>query len=101
MKKQLTIVEKKEQFSLLYFTGQYSQKELTTKLNISVVTANKWAKTLQPHCYMKAKIILSKQLSILLDNPIGNENLIFSYIEHLNLVENMLKIEAVNKKLKL
>jgi hypothetical protein len=50
---------------------------------------------------MKAKIILSKQLSILLDNPIGNENLIFSYIEHLNLVENMLKIEAVNQKLKL
>lgn len=100
MKKQQTIVEKQEQFSLLYFTGKYSQKELAQKINISTVTANKWAKTLQPHCYMKAKIVLGKQLSTLLDNPIGNENLIFSYIEHLNLVENMLKIEAVNKKLK-
>jgi len=76
---------KRKEFEKLYFTGKYSQKEIAEKIGISRQSIVKWVRGLPE------TINLAKELERLSTNPKGNEDLIFRYIENLNLLDTMIR----------
>ncbi|MDH8700857.1 DNA-binding transcriptional regulator LsrR (DeoR family) [Dysgonomonadaceae bacterium PH5-43] len=88
-KKELNI--KKKEFEKLYFTGKYTQKEIAEKIGISKVSIFKWIKDLPATKYIKIRTNLVQELERLSADPQGNEDLIFRYIENLNLLDTMIR----------
>ena len=82
---------KKKEFEKLYFTGRYLQKEIAIELGVSRVSINKWVNDLPEVRYSTIRTKLAKELDRLSTNPIGNEELIFRYIENLNLLDTMIR----------
>ena len=82
---------KKKEFEKLYFTGKYTQKEIAEKIGISKPSITKWVKDLPSTKYIKTRANLARELARLSANPKGNEDLIFRYIENLNLLDTMIR----------
>lgn len=82
---------KKKEFAYLYMSGLYSQKEIAEKINIHKVTINRWYKDLPVIKYDRIKENLIAELERLSANPQGNEDLIFRYIEKIDMLEKMIK----------
>ena len=82
---------KRKEFEKLYFTGKYSQKEIAENIGISRQSIVKWVRDLPETKYSKIRLNLAKELERLSTNPKGNEDLIFRYIENLNLLDTMIR----------
>ncbi len=82
---------KEKEFVKLFLSGKYTQKEIAKMLNISAISANKWAKEIPVVQYTQTRRKLAKELNHLSNHPQGNEELIFKYIEHLNLLDTMIR----------
>jgi len=75
----------------LYLSGDYSQKEIDQKVEISEQTIVQLVKEL-PACRLsRIKVNLFRELEKLSKKPKGNEELIFKYIEHLSLLDDIIK----------
>ena len=85
------ITRKKKEFQKLYLTGKYTQQEIAEKIGVSRVSVNKWINEIPVIKYIKIRNNLSKELERLSLNPNGNEDLIFKYIQNLNLLDTMIR----------
>ena len=82
---------KKKEFEKLYFTGKFMQKEIAEKIGVSRISINKWVNDLPDVRYSIIRANLAKELERLSANPSGSEELIFKYIENLNLLDTMIR----------
>ena len=85
------LIEQKKEFQKLYLTGKYTQSEIAGKLGVSRVTVNQWIKELPITAYLKIRKSLIKELDRLAESPRGNEELIFRYIQHLDILDKMIR----------
>lgn len=86
-----TINDKKKQFQTLFLSGKYTQKEMAEMLGVSRVTINEWVRNYSATSYVRVRKALIKELERLSNTPQGNEDLIFQYIQHLDLLERMIR----------
>ena len=82
---------KRKEFQTLYLSGKYTQAEIATKLGVSRITINQWVKDCPITSYVRARKNLAKELEQLSKTPQGNEDLIFRYIQHLDLLDCMIR----------
>lgn len=83
--------DKKKEFQKLFLTGKYTQQEIADKLNVSRKSINRWVKDSPTIEYIQIRKRLSKELCRLSKNPRGNEELIFKYIQNLDLLDTMIR----------
>ncbi len=83
--------KKKPEFYKLYLSGKYTQKQISTMIGVSEQTLVEWAKEIPMNRYINARVNLAKELERLSLNPKDNEQLIFQYIKHLDILENIIK----------
>lgn len=83
--------DQKKEFQKLFLTGQYTQQEIADKLDVSRTTINKWVNNSPTIVYMQIRKRLSKELDHLSKNPHGNEELIFKYIQNLDILDTMIR----------
>lgn len=82
---------KRKEFQTLYLSSKYTQAEIATKLGVSRITINQWVKDCPITSYVRARKNLAKELEQLSKTPQGNEDLIFRYIQHLDLLDCMIR----------
>ena len=82
---------KRKEFVKLFLTAKFTQKEIADKLGISYVSANKWAQSIPAAQYARIRANLASELEKMSKKPNGNEDLIFRYIEHLNMLDSMIR----------
>lgn len=85
------IEAKKKRFQALFMSGKFTQKEIAEELDVSRVTINQWVKDFPATSYMRTRKHLTKELERLSKTPQGNEDLIFRYIQHLDLLDRMIR----------
>ena len=85
------LADKKKEFQTLFLTGKYTQKEIADMLQVSRVTINQWVKDYPVTTYIRARKSLAKELERLSKTPKGNEEMIFKYIQHLDLLDKMIR----------
>ena len=85
------IDDKKKRFQTLFMSGKLTQQEIANELNVSRVTINQWVRDYPATSYMKARRNLTKELERLSKTPQGNEDLIFRYIQHLDILDRMIR----------
>lgn len=85
------IETKKKRFQELFMSGKFTQKEIANELGVSRVTINQWVKDFSATSYIRARKHLTKELERLSKTPQGNEDLIFKYIQHLDLLDRMIR----------
>lgn len=86
-----SIDNKKKDFQTLFMSGKYTQKEIAERLGVSRVTINQWVRDFPATSYIRTRKALSKELERLSRSPEGNEQLIFQYIEHLDILDRMIR----------
>ena len=82
---------KREEFSVLFMTGKYTQQEMADMLGVSRVTISGWVRKHSVPKYNRIRENLIKELERLSAHPEGKEELIFKYIEHLDQLETMMR----------
>lgn len=82
---------KKKRFQVLFMSGKLTQKEIAEELYVSRVTINQWVKDFPATSYMRTRKHLTKELERLSKTPQGNEDLIFKYILHLDILDRMIR----------
>lgn len=82
---------KEKEFIKLYLSGKYTQVEISKMINVSAITLNKWVKEIPATQYNQIRKKLAKELNRLSSHPEGNEELIFKYIEHINILDTMIR----------
>jgi transposase-like protein len=87
---------KRKEFIKLYLTGKYTLKDIAVKIGISSVSASKWHKEIPAVKYARIRANLSKELERLSQSPNGREELIFNYIDHINLLDTMIRKAKYN-----
>lgn len=85
------LADKKKEFQKLFLTGKYTQKEIADMLQVSRVTINQWVKDYPVTTYIRVRKSLAKELERLSKTPKGNEEMIFKYIQHLDLLDKMIR----------
>ena len=85
------LLNKKKQVEKLLTTGTHTQREISDITGISKVSICKWLKELPTAKYLKIRENLSSELERLSRNPSGKEELIFQYINNLNLLDTMIR----------
>ncbi|MDE6164186.1 MAG: helix-turn-helix domain-containing protein [Muribaculaceae bacterium] len=86
-----SIKDKKKRFLTLYLSGEYKQEEMAQKLNVSRVTISKWMRDDPTTLYIRIRKNLTRELDKLSQNPTGKEELIFQYIQHLDILDRMIR----------
>lgn len=86
-----TLADKKKEFQRLFMTGKYTQKEIADMLQVSRVTINQWVRDYPATTYIRVRKSLAKELERLSKTPNGNEEMIFKYIQHLDLLDKMIR----------
>ncbi len=87
----MDLCEKKKEFQRLLLSGKYTQTEISQKLQVSRVTINQWVKTLPATSYIRIRKNLIKELDRLSQSPQGNEEMIFKYIQNLDILDRMIR----------
>lgn len=87
----MDLCEKKKEFQRLLLSGKYTQTEISQKLQVSRVTVNQWVKTLPATSYIRIRKNLIKELDRLSQSPQGNEEMIFKYIQNLDILDRMIR----------
>lgn len=82
---------KRKEFQTLFLSGKYTQKEIAAKLGISRVTISQWVKDCPVTSYIRTRKSLTRELERLSKKPQGYEDLIFRYIQHLDLLDRMIR----------
>lgn len=82
--------ERKE-FLKLFLTGKYTQQEIADKIGVSRGAVNRWIQEEPSSAYLIIQKRLTKELDRLSQNPKGNEELIFQYIQNLNMLDTMIR----------
>ena len=82
---------KKKEFQKLFLSGKYTQQEIANILQVSRVTINQWVKDYPATAYIRIRKSLTKELERLSKSPAGNEEMIFKYIQHLDLLCKMIR----------
>jgi putative ATPase subunit of terminase (gpP-like) len=85
------LADKKKEFQKLFLTGKYTQKEIADMIQVSRVTINQWVKDYPVTTYIRVRKSLAKELERLSKTPKGNEEMIFKYIQHLDLLDKMIR----------
>lgn len=85
------IDDKKKRFQTLFMSGKLTQQEIADELNVSRVTINQWVRDYPATSYIKTRRNLAKELERLSQSPQGNEDLIFRYIQHLDILDRMIR----------
>lgn len=86
-----TLADKKKEFQRLFMTGKYTQKEIADMLQVSRVTINQWVRDYPATTYIRVRKSLAKELERLSKTPNGNEEMMFKYIQHLDLLDKMIR----------
>lgn len=86
-----TLADKKKEFQKLFLTGKYTQKEIADMLQVSKVTISQWVRDNPATTYIRIRKSLAKELERLSKAPNGNEEMIFKYIQHLDLLDKMIR----------
>lgn len=86
-----TMDDKKKRFQTMFMSGKYSQTEISKELGVSRITINKWVHDSPVTYYIRVRKALTKELERLSKTPQGNDSLIFQYIEHLDLLDRMIR----------
>lgn len=60
-------------------------------IQVSRVTINQWVKDYPVTTYIRVRKSLAKELERLSKTPKGNEEMIFKYIQHLDLLDKMIR----------
>lgn len=82
---------KREEFSVLFMTGKYTQQELADMLGVSRVTISGWTRKHSVPMYNRVRENMIRELERLSAHPEGKEELIFKYIEYLDRLETMIR----------
>ena len=85
------LADKKKEFQKLFLTGKYTQNEIADMIQVSRVTINQWVKDYPVTTYIRVRKSLAKELERLSKTPKGNEEMIFKYIQHLDLLDKMIR----------
>lgn len=83
--------EQKKECQKLFMTGKYTQQEIADKVGVTRQSVSRWLNESPTVSYYKVRKRLSEELERLSLNPSGNEELIFKYIENLNLLDTMIR----------
>lgn len=83
--------DKKKEFQTLFLTGKYTQQEIADKLGVCRTSISRWINESPTASYMQIRKRLSKELDRLSKHPQGNEELIFKYIQNLDLLDTMIR----------
>lgn len=83
--------DKKKQFQAMFLSGKYTQKEIADKLGVSRVSISHWVRDAPITSYIRIRKNLTKELEQLSEAPRGNEELIFKYIQHLDILDRMIR----------
>lgn len=83
--------EQKKVFQKLFLTGKYTQQEIADKLGVCRKSISRWINESPTVTYIEIRKRLSKELDRLSKNPQGNEELIFKYIQNLDLLDTMIR----------
>lgn len=86
-----SIIDKKKEFQKLFLTGKYTQQEIADILDISRISISRWINDSPTTSYIQIRKRLSKELDRLSKTPCGNEELIFKYIQNLDLLDTMIR----------
>lgn len=86
-----SIKDKRKRFLTMYLSGNYKQEEMAQKLNVSRVTISKWMRDDPTTLYIRIRKNLARELDRLSQNPSGNEEMIFQYIQNLNILDSMIR----------
>jgi hypothetical protein len=78
--------KKRLEFEKLYVTGKYSQKEIAKRIGLSEPV-----RELPITKYSKIRANLCAGLERLSQNPSGKEDLVFQYIDKINLLDTMIR----------
>ena len=60
-------------------------------LQVSRVTINQWVRDYPATTYIRVRKSLAKELERLSKTPNGNEEMMFKYIQHLDLLDKMIR----------
>ena len=82
---------KKNEFTKLFLSSKYTQKEIAEKLGISEQTICEWARSIPALKYDKIRSNLATEVEVLSRSPKGNEDLIFKYIDYLERIDTMIR----------
>lgn len=85
------LLQKKKEFQKLLMQGKYTQQEIADKLQVSRVAINKWVKNLPVTTYIRVRKNLVKELDRLSEHPQGNEEMIFKYIQNIDILDRMIR----------
>lgn len=85
------LLQKKKEFQKLLMQGKYTQQEIADKLQVSRVAINKWIKNLPVTTYIRVRKNLVKELDRLSEHPQGNEEMIFKYIQNIDILDRMIR----------
>ncbi|MCL1942952.1 MAG: hypothetical protein FWF54_05320 [Candidatus Azobacteroides sp.] len=83
----------KKEFTSLFLTGKYTQKDIAIKLGIAEATAGRWAKEIQPLKYFTIRKNLTNELEILSKKKSYKENadLISCLITDIERIDNLIR----------
>ena len=83
--------DKKKEFQKLFLTGKYTQQEIANIIGVSRVSISRGINESPTTSYIQIRKRLSKELDRLSKTPQGNEELIFKYIQNLDLLDTMIR----------
>lgn len=85
------LADKKKEFQKLFLAGKHTHQQIADMLGISRITISIWAKNLPITAYLRVRKSLIKELDNLAKTPHGNEELIFQYIQHLDILDKLIR----------
>lgn len=83
--------DKKKEFQKMFLTGKYTQQEIADVIGVSRISISRWIKESPTISYIQIRKRLAKELERLSKAPQGNEELIFKYIQNLDLLDTMIR----------
>jgi len=86
---------KQDEFTSLMLTGKYTQKELAARLEVSEVTASRWAKSMQPLKYFSVRKALANDLERLSKKGYENNHALIS-----QLISDIERVDTLIRKAK-
>jgi transposase len=98
-----TLFKKRKEFTKLYLTGNYTQRQIAAQIGISEKTACVWVREIPELDLYKSKRALLKELKRLTDEKecSRNNELINSVITHIERLQRLINKSSINGNAKI